>query len=234
MNIFRMLLSGAAALSTPLFAQEIPDSTALAMEKEFDLNEIVIVAKRPVLKQAPDRIVYFTKNDSYAIGLNGIQVLDRIPRISVVNDLVSVAGKSSVRYIIDGNLLEMPEEAVTLRLKNLQASGIEKIELLTTPPAKYAASTNVAYISITTRNESLGTRGNLWGNGTVREDFSYLLGGNISHTTRKVELSADLSWQDTKGINDLTRTYSFTDYVRSSERYNVYRDTKERESHRSN
>lgn len=218
MNIFRMLLLGAAVLPTPLLALETADSTALAMEKEFDLNEIVIVAKRPVLKQDPDRIVYFTKNDSYALGLNGIQVLDRIPRISVINDMVSVAGKSSVRYIIDGNLLDMPEDAISLRLKNLQTSGIEKIELLTTPPAKYAAATNVAYISITTRNESLGTRGNLWGNGTLREDFSYLLGGNISHTTRKVELSADAGWQDTKGINDLSRTYTFTDYVRTSDR----------------
>nr|MDE7421651.1 outer membrane beta-barrel family protein [Muribaculaceae bacterium] len=191
-------------------------------EKNLELNEVVVVASRPVLKQTSDRIVYLTKNDPYALGLNGVQLLDRIPRVSVNNDQVSVAGKSSVRYIIDGHLLEMPEEAIALRLKNLQSSGIEKVELLTTPPAKYAAATNVAYISITTRNESHGTRGNVWGNGTAREDFSYLLGGNISHTTRKVELSADASWQDTKGINDLDRTYSFSDYTRTSDRTNRF------------
>ena len=139
-------------------------------------------------------------------------------RVSVVNDLVTVAGKSSVRYIVDGRLLEMSEEAITLQLKNLQASGIEKIELLTTPPAKYAAGTNVAYISITTRNESLGTRGNVWGRGIIKEDFCYQLGGNMSHTTRKVELSADASWTDTKGINDLDRTYTFIDHIKTSNR----------------
>ncbi len=222
MNILRMLLLGVAGLPVCLFAQEANDSIPAEWERELELNEVVVVATRPVLKHSPDRIVYLTKNDPYALGLNGVQALDRIPRISVVNDRVSVAGKSSVRYIIDGHLLEMPDEAIALRLKNLQSSSIEKIELLTTPPAKYAASTNVAYISITTRNESLGTRGNLWGNGTVREDFNYLLGGNISHSTRKVELSADVSWQDMMGINDLDRTYCFSDFIRTSNRSNHF------------
>ena len=222
MNLHRLLLLSVAALPTCLFAQEAVDSIPAVWERELELNEVVVVASRPVLKQSPDRIVYLTKNDPYALGLNGVQVLDRIPRVSVTNDLVSVAGKSSVKYIIDGHLLEMPDEAIALRLKNLQSDGIEKIELLTTPPAKYAAGTNVAYISITTRNEALGTRGNLWGNGTAREDFSYLLGGNISHSTRKVELSTDVSWQDMKGINDLDRTYTFSDYIRSSNRSNHF------------
>lgn len=222
MNVFRMLLVGAAALPACLFAQEMTDSVAASWERQLHLGEVVVVASRPVLKQAPDRIVYLAKNDPYAVGLNGVQILDRIPRVSVNNDQVTVAGKSSVRYIIDGHLLEMLDEAIALRLKNLQSSGIEKIELLTTPPAKYAAGANVAFISITTRNEALGTRGNLWGNGTVREDFSYLLGGNISHSTRHVELSADASWQDMKGINDLERTYVFSDFRRFSDRSNNF------------
>lgn len=150
MNILRMLLLGTAALSMCLSAQETNDSVPANWEREFELNEVVVVASRPVLKQAPDRIIYLTKDDPYALGLNAVQILDRIPRVSVTNDLVSVAGKTSVKYIVDGYLLEMPGEAIALRLKNLQASGIEKIELLTTPPAKYAAATNVAYISITT------------------------------------------------------------------------------------
>lgn len=217
-----MLLFGVATLPMCLFARNVTDSIPSEWEKEFELKEVVVVASRPVLKQAPDRIVYLTKNDPYALGLNGVQLLNRIPRVSVINDQVSVAGKSSVKYIIDGHLLEMPDEAIALKLKNLQSSGIEKIELLTTPPAKYAATTNVAYISITTRNETLGTRGNLWGNGTVREDFSYIIGGNISHSTRKVELSADVSRQNMKGINDIDRTYTFADYARISDRSNHF------------
>lgn len=209
---------GAVLFAIPLSAQNVADSTAMDWERRLELEEIVVVASRPVVKQAPDRIIYLTKNDQYAKGMNGMEVLDRIPRVSVVNDLVTVAGKNSVRYIIDGRLMEISDEAMAMRLKNLQASGIEKIEVLTTPPAKYAAGNNVAYISITSRNESLGTRGNVWANGSYRESFCYQVGGNVSHSTRKVELSADVSWYDSKGINDLDRTYTFADHIKTSNR----------------
>lgn len=208
----------------PMSAQDQADSTATNWERQLELKEVVVMASRTVVKQAPDRIIYLTKNDQYAKGMNGIEVLDRIPRVSVVNDMVTVAGKSSVKYIIDGHLMEISDEAMALRLKNLQASGIEKIEVLTTPPAKYGANNNVAYISITSKNESLGTRGNIWTNGIIRESFCYQLGGNVSHTTRKVELSADASWNDSKGINDLDRTYIFPYYTKISQRTTNYRN----------
>ena len=227
MNKFLKAIILVAMLPMSLYGQELNDSIAIDSiadywDKVLELNEVVVVGHRTVLKQSPDRIVYLTKNDTFAKGLNGIEVLDRIPRVSVVNDLVTVAGKSSVRYIIDGRLLEMGDEAIAMLLKNLQASGIEKIELLTTPPAKYAAGANVAFISITTRNESLGTRGNVWGSGNIRENFNYMLGGNLSHTTRKVELSADASWNDIKGINDLKRTYTFSDHLKTSNRSTLF------------
>ena len=221
MNKFLQAIILMAMIPASLLGQEKSDSVALDSiidHWDLELKEVVVVGHRTVLKQSPDRIVYLTKNDTFAKGLNGIEVLDRIPRVSVANDLVTVAGKSSVRYIVDGRLLEMSDEAIAMQLKNLQASGIEKIELLTTPPAKYAADANVAFICITTRNESLGTRGNVWGNGNIRESFNYMLGGNLSHTTRKVELSADVSWSDIKGINDLDRTYSFADHMKTSNR----------------
>lgn len=222
MNKFLILLCGAVAPSAPLFAQENNDSASIGMNKELNLNEVVIVAKRPVLKQEPDRIMYLTKNDPYAKGLNGIELLDRIPRISVIDDKVSVAGKNTVRYIVDGHLLELTDDALTMRLKNLQAEGIEKIELLTTPPARYPAGNNVAYVSITTRNESLGTRGNVWGRGKYGDFFDYSLGGNISHTTRKIELSGDAGWNSSRGLNDIYREYVFSDNTRISDRRNTF------------
>ena len=212
-----------ALLPASLFAQENNDSVSIDSianhwDKQLELNEIVVVGHRTVVKQEPDRIVYLTKNDAFVKGLNGIEVLDRIPRVTVEGDAVTVAGKSSVRYIVDGRLLEMSDDAVAMQLKNLQATGIEKIEVLTTPPAKYAAGANVAFISITTRDESLGTRGNVWGRGVAREDISYMLGGSLSHTTRKVELSVNANWNDNRGINDLDRIFTFSDHVKTSNR----------------
>lgn len=222
MNRLSMLLLGAAALSAPLSAQEANDSVMTGNEKELSLDEVVVVAGRKVLRQEPDRIVYLVRNDRFAAGLNAFGLLDRMPRVSVIDDRVSVAGKNSVRYIVDGHLLEMTDEALAMKLKNLQSEGIEKIELLTTPPARYAAGNNVAYISITTRNESLGTRGNVWGRGRFSDSFGYSLGGNISHTTRRVEISGDAGWNDSHGKNDQYNEYVFADRTQVSERRNSF------------
>lgn len=223
---FFILLCGAVALSTPVFSQSAPDSPdSTASDTTTDsrqLSELVVVARRTVFKQSPDRITYLVKNDPYAPGLDALALLDRIPRISVINDIVSVAGKNSVKYLVDGRLLEMTPDAIIMKLKNLQAAGIEKIELLTTPPARYTTGDNVAYISITTRNESLGTRGSVHAGGGLSDDYRYSLGGNISHTTRRVELSADMGRNDSKGKNDFYKEYIFADHERISDRTNSF------------
>lgn len=211
MNIIRMLLVGVAALPMCIFAQDNNDSIAASWEKELDLNEVVVVARRPVIKQQDGKLVYLVKNDPYAKGLDGMTILDRIPRISVNNGTVSIAGKGNVRYIIDGILMELDESAMAMRLQNLRAENIEKIELLTSPPSRYAAEPNVAYISITTRNETLGTKGSLYGSlnqgNKLREYFS----GSISHTARKWDVSLDASVSNYHACNDNDMEYSFSD-----------------------
>lgn len=206
-----MLLFGAAALPACLSASEINDSIADSWEKELELNEIVVVAKRPVVKQQDGKLVYLVKNDPYAKGLDGVAILDRIPRISVNNGTVSVAGKGNVRYIIDSILMELDATAMSMRLQNLRAENIEKIELLTNPPSRYAAEPNAAYISITTRNESLGTKGSVYGSfnqgNRLREYFS----GSISHTARKWDMSLDASVNNYHAKNENDMVYSFSD-----------------------
>ncbi len=209
MNNFKKLLLGVAILPASLYAQEANDSVADSWENELELNEVVIVAKRPVIKQQEGKLVYLVKNDPYAKGLDGVSLLDRLPRVSVNNGSVSVAGKGIIRYIIDGILMELDASAMSMRLHNLRAEDVEKIELLSTPPSRYAVEPNAVYISITTRNETLGTRGSVYGSlnqgNKLREYFS----GSISHTTRKVDLSLDASASNYYNTNDNHIEYSF-------------------------
>ena len=97
-----MLLLGVAALPMCLFAREANDSISAEWEREIELNEVVVIAKCPVVKQQNGKLIYLVKNDPFAVGLDGVNLLKRIPRVSVNNGTVSVAGKGSVRYIIDG------------------------------------------------------------------------------------------------------------------------------------
>ncbi|MDE5877334.1 MAG: TonB-dependent receptor [Muribaculaceae bacterium] len=211
MNILRMLLSGAAALPICLMAQENNDSVSANWERDLELNEVVVVAKRSVIKQQDGKLLYIVKNDPYAKGLDGITILDRIPRVSVNNGTVAVAGKDNVRYIIDGILMELSPSAMAMRLQNLRAEDIEKIELLTTPPSRYASEPNAVYISITTRNETLGTKGNVYGSLNHGDKLREYFSGSISHTTRKLDMSLDASVSNYYSTNDNDIEYSFLD-----------------------
>ena len=206
-----MLLLGVAALPMCLFAQESNDSVPASWERELELNEVVVVANRPVVKQQNGKIIYMVKNDPYAKGLDGITILDRVPRISVSNGTVSVAGKGNVRYIIDGILMELDASAMAMRLQNLRAEDIEKIELLPNPPSRYAAEPNAVYISITTRNETLGTKGSIYGSLNQSDKLREYFSGSISHTTRKCDMSLDASVSNYYNTNDNDIEYSFLD-----------------------
>ena len=76
MNKFVMLLLGAAALPACLHAEEI-DRPHNNMEQE--LSELVVVSKKSAVREEADRLIYTAKNDPYAKGLNGMEILDRIP-----------------------------------------------------------------------------------------------------------------------------------------------------------
>lgn len=205
-NLALLILASGSA-----FAQVNVDSIADSWEKELELNEVIVVAKRPVIKQQEGKLVYLVKNDPYAKGLDGVSVLDRVPRVSVNNGAVTVAGKGNVRYIIDGILMELDASAMSMRLKSMQAEDIEKIEVLTTPPSRYAAEPNAVYISITTRNETLGTKGNLYGSLSYGDKLREYFSGSVSHTTRKIEMSLDASVMNHYGTNDNDMEYIFSD-----------------------
>lgn len=194
----------------------VADSISADWERQFDLNEVVVVAHRPVVKQQEGKLVYIVKNDPYAKGLDGMTLLGRIPRVSAENGSVSVAGKGNVRYIIDGILMELDASAMNMRLQNLRAENIEKIELLATPPSRYAVEPNAVYISITTRNETLGTRGSIYGSLNYGDKLREYFSGSISHSTRRVEMSLDASMQNYYAENDNDIQYIFAEYTRRS------------------
>ena len=155
--------------------------------------------------------------------MNGLEAIQRVPRVSQIGDAINVAGKNSVRYIIDGKLLEASDAESLVNLKNLRAEDIDRIELLTVPPSKYPADANVAYISIKMKNDkTLGIGGNLDANLILKEHVNSSLGVGLRQAAKRVDYSVNLNYYSTKGINDLYREYTFSDHTKSSKRHNTF------------
>jgi len=69
-------------------------------------------------------------------------------------------GKEGVAVMLNGKLSRMPIDALVQMLAGMSASNIEKIELITTPPANMDAEGNAGFINIVLKkNTQYGTNG---------------------------------------------------------------------------
>jgi len=132
-------------------------------EKENQLGAVFVSAKKPLFEQKIDRMVINVASSITNAGSTALDVLMRSPGITVdqQNSTLSMNGKDGVVVMMNGKISRMPISAVVQMLAGMSASNIEKIELITTPPANFDAEGNAGYINIVLKTNNLyGTNGN--------------------------------------------------------------------------
>jgi len=128
------------------------------------LKEVVVQAAKPLFQQEPAGIVINVASSIVNKGSSVLQVLERSPGVYVDHQTSNLVmnGKEGVRVMINGKLLQLPLAQVFNLLNGMSADNIEKIELLTTPPAQYDAEGNAGLINIVLKkNRKAGTNGSL-------------------------------------------------------------------------
>ncbi|CAN5479219.1 outer membrane beta-barrel family protein [soil metagenome] len=171
----------------------------IPVEISRQLDAVVIEAEKPLFEQKIDRTVINVQSSIASSGGSVLEVLARSPGVTVdrMNMAVSLAGKQGVRFMINGKISQIPLEAVIQMLDGMSAENIEKIELITTPPAKYEAAGDAGLINIVLKQQTdAGTNGNLSlfsGYGRMEK-----YGGNINFNNRskKVNLYGDYSFNN--------------------------------------
>ncbi len=172
-------------------------------EKETQLTVVKVSAKKPLFEQKIDRMVVNVAGSITAAGSTALEVLQKSPGIIVdhQNNSISMNGKDGVVIMINGRISRMPQAAVLQLLSGMSSSNIEKIELITTPPANYDAEGNAGYINIVLKtNTQYGTNGSYsvtagYGKGLVTSASL-----NFNHRKGKFNLYGDYSFsrRDTK------------------------------------
>ena len=178
----------------------------------YTLKSVTVKGMRRVIKNDVDRLQYLVNNDPFSKGMNGIEVMGRVPMLNVSDESVNIVGKGITHIMLDGHILEMTADAVKAKLRSLKAEDIERIEVITIPPAKYKAEANVGYINIVMkRDQSKG-----W-SGSISEEIQrqyrgrYFQDINLNYASRKFELSTGLGMSLDKVINNSYSLYDFKD-----------------------
>jgi outer membrane receptor protein involved in Fe transport len=150
------------------------------------LGQVDIVAQKPFMEQKLDRTVFNIENSVLATGNSALDVLRKLPGVTVDNnDNISVRGKQGVQFMIDGRRSYMGGQDMANYLRGIDASQIEKIEVITNPSAKYEASGNAIINIVLKRNRNLGYNQQL--NATLDQGFygGGNLGTNFNYKTEK-------------------------------------------------
>jgi outer membrane receptor protein involved in Fe transport len=154
------------------------------------LNEVAITADRPLIKQEVDRISYDTQADPESKVLTALDMMRKVPLLSLdADDNIKLKGSGNYKILINGKPSSMMVRSPKDVLRSMPASSIQKIEVITTPPAKYDSEGLSGIINIiTTKKVDNGYNGSL----NLREQvpFGPGIGGNITAKYNKFGINA--------------------------------------------
>ena len=126
---------------------------ACAAPPAASVEEIVVSGQRAAEQVLLDRKVYTVSRDLQATTGVAADVLNKIPSVAVDQDgAISVRGDSNVTILVDGKpSAQFNGPAQGLGLLQFPASDIDRIEVLTHPPAQYKSEGAGGVINIVTR-----------------------------------------------------------------------------------
>lgn len=131
------------------------DTIKLA-ESITTLGSVEITVKKQILERRPDGIVVNVENTILAQGNNLLELLKRMPGVSIDNDgNISLRGKSGVLVFIDNRPSYVSGKDLVTLLKSINANQVSKVDLITNPSSKYDAAGNAGIINIQLKKSKL-------------------------------------------------------------------------------
>ncbi len=186
-----------------------------------NLDEFEVVEEKRLMELDLDKKVFNVGKDITNQGAAATEILDNVPSVSVdVDGNVSLRGSGNVRVLINGKPSGMMGMSTADVLKQMDATQIEKVEVITNPSARYDAEGEVGIINIVMKRDR---REGI--NGSVNANFGYPnnYGGGFNVTFKRkyfnVFTGYGMSFRDSPGssINKQDFTYPDTSFSYSSD-----------------
>lgn len=130
---------------------EPEDSVTLSINDTIALKNVEVVTMRQLVKTLDDRLSYNVQADPESQTSSLIDVLRRVPLVSVDGeDNVRVNGSNSYKIYKNGHLDPALSSNPKEVLRAMPASAIKRIEVITEPGARYDAEGATAILNIVT------------------------------------------------------------------------------------
>jgi outer membrane receptor protein involved in Fe transport len=128
--------------------------TILLSANNLNLKEVLIRSNRPIIKQEIDGITYDMQADPESKVKSVLDMMRKIPMINIdAEDNIQLKGNANFRILINGKPTSMIARSPKDVLRSMSASNILRIEVLSTPPAKYDGEGLAGIINIITNKK---------------------------------------------------------------------------------
>ena len=187
------------------------DFGVIQLETDFQTLEVVdLIAEKTSVEIKLDKKIYNVGKDLTVRGGSVSDVLDNVPSVSVdIEGNVALRGNQNVRILINGKPSGLVGLNSTDALRQLPADAIEKVEIITSPSARYDAEGTAGILNIILRRSKLlGLNGAVILNGGYPDQLGS--SGNINFRTGNVNIfnNSGYSYRNSPG-NSTTKTEFF-------------------------
>ncbi|WP_339846874.1 TonB-dependent receptor [uncultured Dokdonia sp.] len=164
----------------------LPTQT-LAIDSQ-SLDEVIVRAETTEVQVRLDKKIYNIGKDLTTSGATVSDALSNVPSVTVdVDGAIALRGNGNVRILINGRPSAIAGFGSVDALSQLPADAIERVEVITSPSARYDAEGTAGILNIILKKEkTLGLNGSIQTN--VGYPERYGITGNINLRTDKFNI----------------------------------------------
>lgn len=173
------------------------DLETVRLEEDAEaLDEVEIIAEKSTMEIKLDRKIYNVGKDMTVKGGTASDVLDNVPSVTVDADgVVSLRGNENVRILINGKPSGLIGINDTEALRQFPADAIQKVEVITSPSARYDAEGTAGILNIILRRDKItGFNGIVIGN--IGTPQYYGFSTSLNYRLEKVNFFTNIGYSD--------------------------------------
>ncbi len=166
------------------------------------LENVVVYREKTEVEIRLDKRIYNVGKDLTIRGGTVSDVLDNVPSVTVdIEGNVALRGDQNVRILINGKPSSLVGVSGGEALRQLPAESIDKVEVITSPSARYEAEGSAGIINIIlVKNKFGGFNGSLSSNIAYPKSFG--VSGNLNYRTKKYNLFLNSGYNNGTSIGN--------------------------------
>ena len=172
------------------------ETPAIVLSQQgVNLNEVAITSIKKTIEFKNGMTVLNVENSIMAAGNTVLDVLKRIPGVTVDSkNNISISGKQGVQIMLDGRMQQLAMEQIVSMLSAMTADQVSKIEVMKSPPVKYDAQGNAGIINVVTKKVSTkGYSGSVTYNPGMGQRFGNSMFASLNFKSNKFTLYSNVN-----------------------------------------